>query len=84
MAADISNAGRRFGHLTIAWTDNHGRKVALRCVCSRLIFTTPEDLQSGAIDSCGCQPLPGPRWRQLDAMRNQQKLEIQFHLAKAR
>jgi hypothetical protein len=28
--------------------------------------------------------LPEPRWRQLDALRAQQKREIQFHVAKAR
>jgi hypothetical protein len=84
MSVDISAAGKRYGHLVVAYSKGRGRDVACRCVCSKLVHVAAADLVGGAIDSCGCMPLPSVRWRQLDALRNQQKREIQFSIARAR
>jgi len=83
LSVDTRSAGRRFGHLVVAWTDNRrGRKVACRCDCTRLIFVSPEDLQAGRIDSCGCLPAPAAFRIHYAALRAQQKREFNFHIAK--
>jgi hypothetical protein len=82
MAVDTRGAGRRYGHLTVAWADARGRRVACRCICARLVFVARKDLQNGAIDSCGCQPAPREFWLQQAKLRAQQKREINFNIAK--
>jgi len=37
MTVDIRNAGRRYGHLVVAYTDISGRKVTCYCDCSRQV-----------------------------------------------
>jgi hypothetical protein len=84
VAVDVSIAGRRYGHLVVAYSKNRGRDVACRCVCFRLIHVAAADLKAGIIDSCGCQPA-SPAFRARHAeLCAQQKREITFSIARAR
>jgi len=48
MAIDPTIAGKRFGHLTTAYADHTGHRIACRCICSRLTFVAAADLVSGS------------------------------------
>jgi hypothetical protein len=84
VAVDTRSAGRRYGHLTVAWTIDRGRGAACRCICTKLIHVAAADLVSGAIDSCGCQPASAEFWRQQAERQALQRREIDFNIAGAR
>src|SRR5260370_6609947 len=65
MSIDPRIEGRRFASLTTAYADFTGRRIACRCVCSRLVFVAAADLVSGTVTSCGCQPAPTAYHEQL-------------------
>jgi hypothetical protein len=84
VAVDLSIAGRRFGYLVTAYSDDRGHNVACRCVCGRLIHVAAEALFDGSINSCGCQPAPRAYWNLHRELRAQLRREINFGIAKAR
>jgi hypothetical protein len=51
---DTTIRGKRWGDLVAQY--RVGRRVAVRCRCTRLVFFAAEELASGAITSCGCSP----------------------------
>lgn len=60
-------AGRRFGNLTIEYRDTRRpRRLTCRCCCGRLVNVAIDDLVTGLVASCGCQP-PTPAFHQQQA-----------------
>lgn len=84
MAVDLRIAGKRFGYLVTAYSDDRGHNVACRCVCGRLVHVAAEALTDGSVTSCGCMPAPRAFWTQNRELRAQMRREIQFGIAKAR
>jgi hypothetical protein len=82
MSVDLTNTGRRFGHLVVA----HGRRhdIACRCICGRLVHIAAEALINGTVTSCGCQPAPRAFWIQYRELQAQSRREIQFAIARGR
>jgi hypothetical protein len=48
--------GRRFGHWTAVWTDATGKRIHCQCCCGRVRVLGLDQLEAGAISSCGCRP----------------------------
>jgi hypothetical protein len=48
--------GAKFGNLIVIGIDATARRIACRCVCSRVITLASDALREGA-SSCGCKPL---------------------------
>jgi hypothetical protein len=82
MSLDLTKAGRRYGHLKVAY--GRGHDIACRCICSRLVHIAAEDLTNGTVTSCGCQPASRAFWIQQDELQAQRRREIQFAIAKGR
>jgi hypothetical protein len=82
MSLDLTTAGRRYGHLKVAY--GRGHDIACRCACSRLVHIAAEALTNGTVTSCGCQPAPRAFWIQQRELQAQARREIQFAIAKGR
>jgi hypothetical protein len=82
MSFDLTTAGRRHGHLEVAY--GRGQNIACRCTCSRLVHIAAEALRNGTVTSCGCQPAPRAFWTQQQELRALARREIQFAIAKGR
>jgi hypothetical protein len=77
-------AGRHYGDLVTAYSDQFGKRIACRCRCTRLVFVNIDDLESGAVTSCGCS-LPSLIHRiQLRELAIQMRRVINFNLARRR
>jgi hypothetical protein len=48
--------GRKFGYWTAVWTDPLGKRIHCQCVCGRVRVLGLDQLEAGAISSCGCRP----------------------------
>lgn len=48
--------GRKFGHWTAVQVDTTGKRVHCQCVCGRIRVLGIDELEAGAISSCGCRP----------------------------
>jgi hypothetical protein len=84
MTVDLTHTGRKFGHLTVAYSLRNGRDIAVRCICSRLFHAAAADLIAGTITSCGCQPA-SPQYHERQAeLRQQVQREILFNVATTR
>jgi len=79
---NVAIAGREYGYLTTVYAAHEGHRIALRCICQRLIFVAAADLAAGWVTSCGCQPSPRAFRYQLQHLRAQLRREIQFGIAK--
>jgi hypothetical protein len=70
---------RKFGFLTAAYRDDRRpHRISCRCICSKLIHVTVEDLAGGIINSCGCQPATSAFRAQQAERRRQLVRELLF------
>jgi hypothetical protein len=60
--------GRKFGHWTAVWTDPLGKRIHCQCVCGRVRVLGFDQLEAGAISSCGCRP---PSLQEREAFRGE-------------
>jgi hypothetical protein len=82
LSLDLTKAGRRYGHLKVAY--GRGHDIACRCTCSRLVHIAAEALTNGTVTSCGCQPASPAFWIQQDELQAQRRREVQFQIARGR
>jgi hypothetical protein len=61
--------GRKFGHWTAVQADTTGKRIHCRCVCGRVRMLGLDQLEAGAISSCGCRP---PTIQESKALRAEQ------------
>jgi hypothetical protein len=71
-AAATIVAGAKFGHLDVIGVDAGGRRVACRCVCTKVLTLSADALRGGRT-SCGCKPLSR---EQSDALRRETTAQI--------
>lgn len=56
--SDIVHPGARYGHLTVLrCVDERHRTALCFCYCQRSVVVSAEELISGLVTSCGCQPM---------------------------
>jgi hypothetical protein len=60
--------GRKFGHWMAVWTDPLGKRIHCQCVCGRVRVLGLDQLEAGAISSCGCRP---PTLQEREAFRDE-------------
>jgi hypothetical protein len=54
---------RLWGHWVEISADPTGKRIAVRCICSRVLTVALDALESGESSSCGCRPPTGQQHR---------------------